>query len=195
MSVTPEQHLAGPDLTRCVHSKGKHDDVMIWNPLLALCEGNPPVPGGFPSQRVSDVEFLCSFILLLIDLKRHAYVTSLYWIDINLIIERELSCPICRHRRHRRFLLNDIPCNKWRTLVISKQEVSAPISCWVTFDPAESPILPRQNMLCTYDIEYNPQVSNEKSQVSLRFIIKIQQILCVYMYGYKKIQGFLWKLC
>ena len=39
---------------------------------------------------------------------------------------------------------------------ISKQEVSAPISCWVTFDPAESPILPGQKMLCTYVSEYNP---------------------------------------
>ena len=38
---------------------------------------------------------------------------------------------------------------------ISKQEVSAPISCWVTFDPAGSPILPRQKM-CTYASEYNP---------------------------------------
>ena len=39
---------------------------------------------------------------------------------------------------------------------ISKQEDSAPISCWVTFDPAESPIFPGQNMLCTYASEYNP---------------------------------------
>ena len=31
-----------------------HDDVIIWKhfyALLALCEGNPPVTGGFPSQR------------------------------------------------------------------------------------------------------------------------------------------------
>ena len=34
--------------------------------------------------------------------------------------------------------------------VISKQEVSAHISCWVTFDPAKSLILPGWNMLCTY---------------------------------------------
>ena len=39
---------------------------------------------------------------------------------------------------------------------ISKQEVSAPISCWVTFHPAESPILTEHNMLCTYASEYNP---------------------------------------
>ena len=39
---------------------------------------------------------------------------------------------------------------------ISKQEVSAPISCWVTLGPAESPILTGQNMLCTYAYEYNP---------------------------------------
>ena len=29
--------------------------------LLALCEGNPPVTGGFPSQRTSDAE-LCFFV-------------------------------------------------------------------------------------------------------------------------------------
>ena len=40
-------------------------------------------------------------------------------------------------------------------MAISKQVVSAPISCWVTFDPAETPILPEQNMLCTYINEYN----------------------------------------
>ena len=27
--------------------------------FLALCEGNPPVTGGFPSQRASNVELLC----------------------------------------------------------------------------------------------------------------------------------------
>ena len=27
--------------------------------LLALCEGNPPVTGGFPSQRASNVDFWC----------------------------------------------------------------------------------------------------------------------------------------
>ena len=44
-----------------------------------------------------------------------------------------------------------------KLLPISKQEVSAaPIDCWVTFDPAESPILSGQNMLCTYASEYNP---------------------------------------
>ena len=28
-----------------------HDDVIKWKHLLALCEGNPPFTGGFPSQR------------------------------------------------------------------------------------------------------------------------------------------------
>ena len=45
---------------------------------------------------------------------------------------------------------------------ISKPEVSAPITCWVTSDPAESPILPGQNMLGTYVSEYNPKDSKEK---------------------------------
>ena len=39
--------------------------------------------------------------------------------------------------------------------LISNQEVSAPISCWMTFDPAESSTLPGQNMLRTYASEYN----------------------------------------
>ena len=36
-----------------------HDDTMtvdIISALLALCEGNPPVTGGFPSQRASNAE-------------------------------------------------------------------------------------------------------------------------------------------
>ena len=40
-------------------------------------------------------------------------------------------------------------------ITISKQEVSDPISCWLSFDLAQSPILPGQNM-CTYASEYNP---------------------------------------
>ena len=49
----------------------------------------------------------------------------------------------------------------WPFVSISKPEVSAPISCWVTSDPAESPILPGQNM-CTCASENNPEVSKEK---------------------------------
>ena len=96
-----------------------------------------------------------------------------------------------------RIELNGV-CLVWNdpsSWAISQQEVSALISCWVTFDPAESPILTGQNMLCTYASEYNPSISNEKSQVSLRIYIEIQQILRVYMYSYKRIQGFLWKQC
>ena len=46
--------------------------------------------------------------------------------------------------------------NPFATASISKHQVSAPISCWVTFDPAESPILPGRNILGTYASEYNP---------------------------------------
>ena len=68
-------------------------------------------------------------------------------------------------------------------------------SYWVIFDPAESPILPGRNMLCTNAGEYNPQASKGKKQVSQRLIIEIQQIPCVDMHGYKKIQSVFWKLC
>ena len=35
-----------------------HDNVITWklSALLALCEGNPPVISGFPSQRASNIE-------------------------------------------------------------------------------------------------------------------------------------------
>ena len=39
-----------------------HYDVIKWKPfsaLLALCVGNPPVTGGFPTQRASDAELWC----------------------------------------------------------------------------------------------------------------------------------------
>ena len=37
-----------------------HDDINVWTPLLALCESNPPVTSGFPSQRGSNLELWCS---------------------------------------------------------------------------------------------------------------------------------------
>ena len=39
-----------------------HDDIMTWKlfPLyLPLCEGNPPVTGGFPSQRACGADLWC----------------------------------------------------------------------------------------------------------------------------------------
>ena len=50
----------------CVQCNLNHDDGMTWKRLpyyWPLCEGNPPVTGGFPSQRVSNAHakcFLCS---------------------------------------------------------------------------------------------------------------------------------------
>ena len=42
---------------------GKQNMITSWNEtlsaLLALCEGNPPVSGGFPSQRASNVKLWC----------------------------------------------------------------------------------------------------------------------------------------
>ena len=35
-----------------------HDDVETFSALLAFCEGNPPVTGGFPSQRPVTRSFL-----------------------------------------------------------------------------------------------------------------------------------------
>ena len=40
---------------RTVNSPWRHD-LETFSALLALCEGNPPVTGGFPSQRTSNAE-------------------------------------------------------------------------------------------------------------------------------------------
>ena len=34
----------------------EHDDVTKFSALLAICEGNPPVTGGFPTTKASDAE-------------------------------------------------------------------------------------------------------------------------------------------
>ena len=36
-----------------------HHDMVMLSSLLALCEGNPPVTGGFPSQRANNAELCC----------------------------------------------------------------------------------------------------------------------------------------
>ena len=41
--------------------------------------------------------------------------------------------------------------------------ILATIGWWVTFDPAESPLLPERNMLCPDAIEYNQNVSKGKN--------------------------------
>ena len=41
-----------------------HDDVMTWerfSMLLALCEGNPMLPGGFPLQKARNAAFVVFF--------------------------------------------------------------------------------------------------------------------------------------
>ena len=60
--------------------------------------------------------------------------------------------------------------------------ISSAIGRWVTSDPAELPFLPGRKKLCTSAVEYNPQVSKGQTQVSLRFIIKIQHIDVFHVY-------------
>ena len=61
------RQLAREILLSCLSNKCHtfHDDVMMWNAsaLLALCEGNPPVTGGFPSQRASNAGFDVFFVV------------------------------------------------------------------------------------------------------------------------------------
>ena len=59
--------------------------------------------------------------------------------------------------------------------------ISAAIGRRVTSDPAELPFLPGRKMLRISAVEYNPKVSKGKTQVSLRFIIKIQHIYVFHM--------------
>ena len=60
--------------------------------------------------------------------------------------------------------------------------ISAATGRWVTSDRTELPFLPGRKKLCTRAVEYNPWVSKGKTQVSLRFIIKIQHINVFHMY-------------
>ena len=60
--------------------------------------------------------------------------------------------------------------------------ISAAIGRWVTSDPAELPFLPGRKKLWTSAVEYNPYVTKGKTQVSPRFIIKIQHIYVFHMY-------------
>ena len=46
------QHMTEPESTSCSTKKRKN------SASLALCEGNPPVTGGFPSQRASNANYL-----------------------------------------------------------------------------------------------------------------------------------------
>ena len=60
--------------------------------------------------------------------------------------------------------------------------ISAAVSQWMTSDPAELPIVPGREKLCTSAVEYNPKVSKGKTPVSVRFIIKIQHIYVIHIW-------------
>ena len=46
-----------------------HHNMETFSTLLALCEENPPVTGGFPSQRASKADLWCFLLLLVWKLK------------------------------------------------------------------------------------------------------------------------------
>ena len=66
----------------------------------------------------------------------------------------------------------------------------------MTFDPAKLPIPPCRKCCALSSAEYNPQVTKEKTPVSVRFNIKIQHIymcsICIITKEYKVFFG---KLC
>ena len=96
-------------------------NMKMISTLLVLCEGNPPVTGGFPSQKTSNEELSCFPSLVLAwtscwtdsrvasNLRCHAaYVTSLYHLNMFMwsghilqsfcLYQRnkmEFSCPVC----------------------------------------------------------------------------------------------------
>ena len=105
----PEQW--DPYLWPYVTDTGLHHDTETLSTLLALCEGNPPMTGGFPSQRASNAELIFAFLLawtncwentqVACDLRCHdAELTSqerrdLYpWPCVAFVPETELSHPL-----------------------------------------------------------------------------------------------------
>ena len=80
------------------------------------------------------------------------------------------------------FVSSDPTVSKYLLFRNLHRLISAAIGRWVTSDPTELPFLPGRKKLCTRAVEYNPWVSKGKTQVSLRFIIKIQHINVFHMY-------------
>ena len=73
--------------------------------LLALCEGNPPVTGGFPSQRDSNVESIMmqwDSIVYLVLVHDSDQNINLWCVWIN-----QLDCVVCNQSRHSTKLVID----------------------------------------------------------------------------------------
>ena len=100
---------------------------------------------------------------------RHSLASFLIFISANLIEIHEFNW---RERRRTQIM--------WS--VNLHRLISAAIGRWVTSDPAELPFLPGRKKLWTSAVEYNPYVTKGKTQVSPRFIIKIQHIYVFHMY-------------
>ena len=86
----------------------------IFSPLLALCEGIPPVTGGFPSQRPVPRDFDVFFDLRLN--KRLSKQSRRWWFEtpsrslwrdcnINIHWKPRDKMPCCHHWLHKRLLL------------------------------------------------------------------------------------------
>ena len=61
-------------------------DMEMLSSLLALCEGNPPVTGGFPPQRASNAGLWFSIILSL-----NKLLNKLIWTSLSSVQERQLN--------------------------------------------------------------------------------------------------------
>ena len=57
-----------------------------FSTLLALCEGNPPVTGGFPSQKTSGAELWCFIWSAPEQTAEETIETSVIWDTIALIM-------------------------------------------------------------------------------------------------------------
>ena len=65
--------------TMPVHAVLECNDMNTLSTLLALCEGNPPVTGGFPSQQTSNVVLWCFLPLVLTPTVEQTALLALAW--------------------------------------------------------------------------------------------------------------------
>ena len=76
-----------------------HHDMGTFSMLLAICEGNPPVTGGFPSQRASNKSVMFYLMLpKLLDKQSSCWWYSLQSFDVffdvswNKLLDKQSSC-------------------------------------------------------------------------------------------------------
>ena len=98
-------------LLPCHPPKGlvPHDDMETLSALLALCEGNPPVTGGFPSQRSSNADLWCFLGCYPEQAVQQTLDLSVIWDDFTLMWRYWMKCHIHVTPGKRQYKLYKIP--------------------------------------------------------------------------------------